>query len=294
MALDKSAGVTIMPPFVYPGWTGREYTRRENMKSWLVSIALAAMLIALLGCTSDDKQGAAPGEPALSTLSGSVDFQRVGELKVDDVIVVELVDVTDGEEEAPVLASARIGEGVPSPYVFNLTYDPKLIRHGREYRVRAEIHRRDETVNRSAQSQDPFAAEELWLTFSRPTIRPLQMARTISLQGPDWYLHSLGGEDVDIALESRPYIHFDPQADTFRGFAGCNNFTGSYSLDGTRLELGPAAATRKACSGGMEIESRFLAVLQEVGSWQLEDGQMVLGDKERQEIARFLIDIQQQ
>jgi putative lipoprotein len=169
-----------------------------------------------------------------------------------------------------------------------------MVRDGREYRVRADIRRRGETVNRSAQSQDPFAAEELWLTFSRPTILPLQMARTISLQGPDWYLHSLGGEAVDIALEARPHIHFDPQADTFHGFAGCNNFKGSYSLDGTRLELGPAAATRKACVSGMDVEGRFLAVLQEVGSWRLEDGQMVLGDAERQEVARFLIDVQQQ
>ena len=126
------------------------------MNSKPVSLALAAMLFALLGCSSDDERVSTPTEPRLSTLSGTVDFQRVGELKVDDVIVIELVDVTDGEEDAPVLASAQIGDSANSPYAFKLTYDPKLIEEGRQYRVRSEIRRRDETVNDSAQSLDPF------------------------------------------------------------------------------------------------------------------------------------------
>ncbi|MDX1382101.1 MAG: META domain-containing protein [Thermoanaerobaculia bacterium] len=57
------------------------------------------------------------------------------------------------------------------------------------------------------------------------------------------------------------------------GSAGCNSYNASYELDGERLSVGPAAATRKMCGrpeGVMEQESAFLAALQTVASWGFE------------------------
>lgn len=45
------------------------------------------------------------------------------------------------------------------------------------------------------------------------------------------------------------------------GFTGCNQLTGSYRLEGDRLEVA-AATTKRACAGGGgEAEARLLAVL---------------------------------
>ena len=41
------------------------------------------------------------------------------------------------------------------------------------------------------------------------------------------------------------------------GSGGCNNMTGSYTLDGAQLSFGPIAATRKMCPQGMDLEHAF-------------------------------------
>lgn len=49
------------------------------------------------------------------------------------------------------------------------------------------------------------------------------------------------------------------------GSGGCNNFSGSWRLDGQRLSIGPLAATRKACAqpeGVMAQEAAFLRALE--------------------------------
>ncbi len=47
------------------------------------------------------------------------------------------------------------------------------------------------------------------------------------------------------------------------GDAGCNNYSGPYKLDGTKLTVGPLATTRKACDQPiMDQETKFLAALQ--------------------------------
>ena len=60
------------------------------------------------------------------------------------------------------------------------------------------------------------------------------------------------------ALRSAPNARFE--AGRVAGHAGCNNFTGSYTLDGDRLTLGQLAGTMMACVGeAMEVERAFHA-----------------------------------
>ena len=48
------------------------------------------------------------------------------------------------------------------------------------------------------------------------------------------------------------------------GSSGCNTFTGSYTLDGDKLTVGPLASTMKACvdDAVMDQEAQFLTALQ--------------------------------
>ncbi len=47
------------------------------------------------------------------------------------------------------------------------------------------------------------------------------------------------------------------------GNAGCNDYSGTYKLDGTSLTVGPVATTRKACEQAvMDQETAFLTALQ--------------------------------
>jgi heat shock protein HslJ len=56
------------------------------------------------------------------------------------------------------------------------------------------------------------------------------------------------------------------------GFAGCNNFTGSYAAEGSSLRLGPAAVTRKMCAdaGVMQQEAAFLKALESASTPSVE------------------------
>ena len=53
-------------------------------------------------------------------------------------------------------------------------------------------------------------------------------------------------------------------ADSVSGSAGCNTYSGTYTLDGTSLKIGPLATTMKACSDQAvnDQEQQFLAALQ--------------------------------
>jgi len=60
------------------------------------------------------------------------------------------------------------------------------------------------------------------------------------------------------------------------GFAGCNNFSGSYRLAGSEITLDPGAVTRKACPGSGE--SDFLVALQNAKILSVEKEKLTLVD----------------
>ena len=61
------------------------------------------------------------------------------------------------------------------------------------------------------------------------------------------------------------------------GHAGCNRFRASYTREGNRLAVGPAAATRMHCAGEgvMEQERQFLAALASATTWAIDDRGML-------------------
>jgi heat shock protein HslJ len=59
------------------------------------------------------------------------------------------------------------------------------------------------------------------------------------------------------------------------GNAGCNSFRASYTVDGDRMTVGPAATTRKFCGPEvMDQERAFLAALGSVTRWTIDGGML--------------------
>ena len=73
------------------------------------------------------------------------------------------------------------------------------------------------------------------------------------------------------------------------GFSGCNNFTGSYELDeaASRVRFGQMAGTRKFCSEGMDLETSFMAVLEQADSYSLNGDTLTLNRARMAPLARF-------
>jgi heat shock protein HslJ len=131
-------------------------------------------------------------------------------------------------------------------------------------------------------------------------INALGEAKTFSISGDQLSLKDASGKDIlllkaqsqDLAGTSWEAVNFHTGSQaivgvitgttltaefgrdgTIAGKSGCNNYTGSYSVDGDKIKIGPLASTMMACTdpeGVMEQETQYLAALQMAESYQVE------------------------
>jgi len=116
---------------------------------------------------------------------------------------------------------------------------------------------------------------------------------SVSLDEPiesrTWRLANLGMQPVVPSADPQrdPQLVFDRSSGRVSGSGGCNRITGSYQRDGTKLKIGPLAATRMACldAGRGALESGFLAALQSTASYTMNGQDLVLFDARGQAVA---------
>jgi len=103
-----------------------------------------------------------------------------------------------------------------------------------------------------------------------------------------WKLVELRGQPV-AGLAQEPYLTLQTQDSRVTGFSGCNNFTGSYTLDeaASRISFGQLASTRKFCSTGMDVEKAFSEVLGQVDNYSLNGDHLTLNRARMAPLARF-------
>jgi len=94
------------------------------------------------------------------------------------------------------------------------------------------------------------------------------------LAGTSWTFVSIGGTAV--ATDRPTSLQFEGAR--LSGSAGCNRFSGGYSVDGTTLRAGPLMATEMACPGvGMTQEAAFFKLMAAPVSLTFgDDGMLVL------------------
>lgn len=89
-----------------------------------------------------------------------------------------------------------------------------------------------------------------------------------SLIGSRWVAEAIEGRGVIDLLQST--ISFD-DATRVTGSGGCNRFFGPAQISGARIELGPLASTKMACSEAvLDQEYRYLKTLESVRGYRLD------------------------
>jgi heat shock protein HslJ len=66
---------------------------------------------------------------------------------------------------------------------------------------------------------------------------------------------------------------------TVSGKSGCNNYNGSYTVNGNQIKIGPLASTMMACSdpeGIMDQEQQYLGALETAATYQIENNVLEL------------------
>lgn len=83
-------------------------------------------------------------------------------------------------------------------------------------------------------------------------------SKPAGLEGAAWRLEELPGVQPAALAQLRRRVSMRFESGRLAGFAGCNNFSGGYSLDGDQLKIGPVASTQMACAEpGSAIEQAF-------------------------------------
>ena len=96
------------------------------------------------------------------------------------------------------------------------------------------------------------------------------------LPGSKWKLASADrGPLAPLAADSGVTLAFE--AERLAGYGGCNQYNGSYSIDGEALKIGPVISTKRACLGpGNEAEAAWFAFLAQPVAFAHEDGALIL------------------
>lgn len=86
-------------------------------------------------------------------------------------------------------------------------------------------------------------------------------AKIAASEPKDKQLYTLEGSEWGPGDNSEQFVQFRSGGE-MSGHGGCNNFFGTYDLNGTALTIGPIASTKKMCRDNMVDEHAFLNALQ--------------------------------
>ena len=273
-------------------------------KVW--ALAVTGVMALLVGCSEPTEVGEASDVTA--TLAGEAFYRERMLLPPGAELLVTLEDVSKMDVASTVIASStQVLTGAP-PYQFTLDYAAADIDSRMQYSLRAKIMLDDKLLFTSTERLDPFKQTDDAIVIqlnmvgsatAEPQTAPAHEADTglavvsvnplAELTNTYWKLLSLN-ETVVVMTEEQEreaFLQLRDDNRSVKGFAGCNAFTGSYTVNGNGLSLGPLAATRKACAAGMETESEFLQVLEGTAYYSIHEEALTLLNKRKKPVARF-------
>ncbi|HEY4011097.1 MAG TPA: META domain-containing protein [Acidobacteriaceae bacterium] len=116
---------------------------------------------------------------------------------------------------------------------------------------------------------------------AQTTVQTAPIAKT------HWKLISVGDTKIPATTVREPFLELDPATHRMSGTGGCNQFTGSYELEGDHLRFSQTAATRMACAGGMDTDDALLKALDNTREWKVSGHRLSLLDADGRVVARF-------
>ncbi len=91
-----------------------------------------------------------------------------------------------------------------------------------------------------------------------------------SLENTTWNLRQIRGKPVNARAARRAiYVLLGGPKGQLRGFGGCNNFSGSYAIDGDAISFDALVSTKMMCRETVEIETRFFDALDAADGWKI-------------------------
>jgi heat shock protein HslJ len=103
-----------------------------------------------------------------------------------------------------------------------------------------------------------------------------------------WSLTEVDGKKIEPeSVTKLPFLKVQSGEGLIQGFAGCNNFTGSWLFAYNDFVFNRIAATRMACPVGMEVEDAFLQALDNTRRYSIKGDVLNLHDRKGRVLARL-------
>lgn len=110
---------------------------------------------------------------------------------------------------------------------------------------------------------------------------------SLQLSNTQWRLIELMGQPIESG-ENEIFINFSEKDNRVAGYAGCNNFSGSYNeKGGFRLSFGQLISTKKYCPD-LKTEDIFLNMLEQVDNYIIVDDELHLHKAKMAPLAKFM------
>ncbi len=113
------------------------------------------------------------------------------------------------------------------------------------------------------------------------------MTPDVTLTNTYWKLVELNGAAVKPGEGKELHMILKGE-DQVGGYAGCNQFTGSMTVTGDGLSVGPIASTRRMCQDVMEQESAFLQALENAQRYSIAGEDLAIEDANGEVTMRFV------
>jgi putative lipoprotein len=217
------------------------------------------------------------GDP--SQIEGTINYQEPLFLTPDAVVEIKLLDVSLQDVAAKEIAAIKLSNPGQVPIAFTLDYDSALIDERMSYSIRADIFDRNRRM---------FTTDTSYGVITRGNSNRVEMTllalRSNPISKPDaslketyWKVIAVySNAQLTAANQREAHIKFRGSNNAMQGFAGCNNFSGSYSASADKLSTGPLAVTMMACATGMGDEQQFLNALGEANRFGIQGDTMRL------------------
>jgi len=141
-------------------------------------------------------------------------------------------------------------------------------------------------LNRNGKPTNPKNEKEYLLL---PVLTDTESILPNKLTVPKWQLTQLSHGAIESFNSSIPYIHFDTEKEQIHGFAGCNNFFGKYETENAgEIHFLQISATKKFCSESMDLETRFLEMLNNCRHFKFRKDTLILEDQNKNQLATFI------
>jgi len=103
-----------------------------------------------------------------------------------------------------------------------------------------------------------------------------------------WKLTRLGDTSVVPGQDQRePHIVLRSKDRRVTGTGGCNQFSGSYEIEGDTIKFGALATTMMACPEGEDVDLGLIAALENAETFKKTAHHMELFDSGGKSLARF-------